>query len=196
MATKQDNKRLFEEIALVHMDALYSTALRMTRNAEEAEDLVQDTYLRAFRFFDKFKEGTNFRAWIFKILTNTFINNYRKKTRSPQQVELEKVSFGLENDPDYKGPDTWVPKYDETSFDDMFDDDIQYALDKLLDEFRMIILLADIQGLSYKEISKIANIPIGTVMSRLFRGRRILQRSLGRYAKREGYIQENETTFP
>lgn len=191
MATQQDNKKIFEEIALVHMDALYSTALRMTRNAEEAEDLVQDTYLRAYRFFDKFKQGTNFRAWIFKILTNTFINNYRKKTRSPQQVDLEKVSFGLESEEEYKGPAEWVPQYDENTFHDMFDDDIQYALDKLSDEFRMIILLADIQGLSYKEISKIADIPIGTVMSRLFRGRRMLQRSLGRYAKREGYIQED-----
>ncbi|MBN1541594.1 sigma-70 family RNA polymerase sigma factor [candidate division KSB1 bacterium] len=196
MATNQDiNKKAFEEIALVHMDALYSTALRMTRNAEEAEDLVQDTYLRAFRFFEKFQQGTNFRAWIFKILTNTFINNYRKKTRSPQQVDLEKVSFALESDQEYEGPDTWIPEYDEAAFEDMFDDDIQYALDKLSDEFRMIILLADIQGLSYKEISKIAGIPIGTVMSRLFRGRRMLQRSLGRYAKREGYIDENAPIF-
>ena len=184
-----DNKESFEEIALVHMDALYSTALRLTRNTVEAEDLVQDTYMRAFRFYDKFQQGTNFRAWIFKILTNTFINNYRKKARTPHQVEFEKVSFSIENQDQYDGPTEWKPEYDEAEFEDMFDDDIKHALDKLSEEFRMIILLADIQGLSYKEISKIADIPIGTVMSRLFRGRRMLQRSLGRYAKREGYIE-------
>ncbi len=177
----------FEDIAYEHMDALYSTALRMTRNPQEAEDLVQDTYLRAYRFYDKFQQGTNFRAWIFKILTNTFINRYRKKVRTPQKVDLEKVAFGIESDEEFQDPVEWE-SYDEETYSDMFDDKVRDALEKLSQEFRMIILLADVEGMSYKEIAKIANVPIGTVMSRLFRGRRILQRYLGGYARREGYL--------
>ncbi|MBD3377091.1 sigma-70 family RNA polymerase sigma factor [candidate division KSB1 bacterium] len=177
----------FEDIAYEHMDALYSTALRMTRNPQEAEDLVQDTYLRAYRFYDKFQQGTNFRAWIFKILTNTFINRYRKKVRTPQKVDLEKVAFGIESDEEFQDPVEWE-SYDEETYSDLFDDKVKDALEKLSQEFRMIILLADVEGMSYKEIAKIANVPIGTVMSRLFRGRRILQRYLGGYARREGYL--------
>ena len=177
----------FEDIAYEHMDALYSTALRMTRNPQEAEDLVQDTYLRAYRFYDKFQQGTNFRAWIFKILTNTFINRYRKKIRTPQKVDLEKVAFGIESKEEFEEPVEWE-SYDEDTYSDMFDDKVKDALEKLSQEFRMIILLADVEGMSYKEIAKIANVPIGTVMSRLFRGRRILQRYLGGYARREGYL--------
>jgi RNA polymerase sigma-70 factor (ECF subfamily) len=177
----------FEDIAYEHMDALYSTALRMTRNPQEAEDLVQDTYLRAYRFYDKFQQGTNFRAWIFKILTNTFINRYRKKVRTPQKVDLEKVAFGIESDEEFEDPVEWE-SYDEETYSDLFDDKVKDALEKLSQEFRMIILLADVEGMSYKEIAKIANVPIGTVMSRLFRGRRILQRYLGGYARREGYL--------
>jgi len=171
------------------MDSLYSTALRMTRNAEEAEDLVQDTYFRAFRFFDKFEAGTNFKAWIFKILTNTFINKYRKKSRAPQQVQLDKVAFGLEN----KSRPHQSLKWDENkdaNFEEFFDDDIRSALSELSHDFRLVILLADIEGFSYKEIADIIERPIGTVMSRLFRGRKILQKILEPYARREGYIRD------
>jgi len=179
----------FEAIAFQHMDSLYSTALRFTRNTEEAEDLVQDTYLRAFRFFDKFQEGTNFKAWIFKILTNTFINKYRKKVRTPQQVQLDKVAYGLENDEPPEQVGEW-DGYDESKYDELFDDDITAALSQLSDEFRMVVLLADIEGFSYKEIAEIIDRPSGTVMSRLFRGRRMLQRILDKYARREGYITQ------
>ncbi|MBN1482709.1 sigma-70 family RNA polymerase sigma factor [candidate division KSB1 bacterium] len=179
----------FEAIAFQFMDSLYSTALRFTRNTEEAEDLVQDTYLRAYRFFDKFQEGTNFKAWIFKILTNTFINKYRKKARTPQQVQLDKVAYGLENEEPPEHVGEWTG-FDESKYDELFDDDITSALSQLSEEFRMVVLLADIEGFSYKEIAEIIGRPSGTVMSRLFRGRRMLQRILDKYARREGYISQ------
>ncbi len=186
--TTEEQKRFFEEIAFEYMDSLYSTALRMTRNTEEAEDLVQDTYLRAFKFFDKFEPGTNFKAWIFKILTNTFINRYRKKARTPQQVQFEKVEFGLEDESDFQEAKEW-DGFNEENYAELFDDDIKSALTQLSEEFRMVILLADVEGFSYKEIAEIIDRPIGTVMSRLFRGRRMLQRILEKYARREGYIK-------
>jgi RNA polymerase sigma-70 factor (ECF subfamily) len=180
----------FEELSLQYMDMLYSTALKMTRNIEEAEDLVQDTYMRAYRFFDKFEQGTNFKAWIFRILTNTFINNYRKKTRTPRQVELDKVSFFLEDeDESFQEPEE-LNAYEEETYGELFDDDINHALERLSEEFRQIIILADVEGLSYKEIAEKADIPIGTVMSRLFRGRRMLQRSLFHYARKQGYVSD------
>ncbi len=188
--TNEEKRIKFEELAYDHLDSLYSTALRMTRNTQEAEDLVQDTFLRAYRFFDKFELGTNFRACIFRILTNTFINTYPKKVRTPQKVDYDKVSFGIQSDHKYQEPTEPHQDYDEDAYVELFDDQIKGALDKLSDEFRMVILLADVEGLSYKEIASIADIPIGTVMSRLFRGRKILQRSLGRYAKREGFVPE------
>ncbi len=184
----EEQKRKFEDIAFEYMDSLYSTALRMTRNTAEAEDLVQDTYLRAYRFFDKFEEGTNFKAWIFKILTNTFINKYRKKIRTPQQVQLEKVEFGLENENVQQGVKEWGG-FDEANYEELFDDDIKAALQQLSEEFRMVILLADVEGFAYKEIADIIDRPIGTVMSRLFRGRRMLQKVLEKYARQEGYIK-------
>jgi len=187
-ALSDEAKKKFEAIAFEYMNSLYSTALRMTRNAMEAEDLVQDTYLRAYRFFDKFEEGTNFKAWIFKILTNTFINKYRKKVRTPQSVQLEKVEFGLAEEETKQETTAWEG-YDEERYHELFDDDIKAALSQLSEEFRMVIILADVEGFSYKEIADMIDRPIGTVMSRLFRGRHILQRSLDKYARREGYIK-------
>jgi RNA polymerase sigma-70 factor, ECF subfamily len=186
----EEAKKKFEEIAFEHMNSLYSTALRMTRNTMEAEDLVQDTYLRAYRFFDKFEEGTNFKAWVFKILTNTFINKYRKKVRTPQSVQLEKVEFGLADEEDKQEPAEWSG-YEEERYQELFDDDVKAALSQLTEEFRIVIILADIEGFSYKEIADMIDRPIGTVMSRLFRGRRILQRILDKYARREGYIKNS-----
>ena len=183
-----DEKReKFEKIALKYMDSLYTAAMHFTKNAEEAEDLVQDTYLRAFRFFDKFEEGTNFKAWISRIMTNTFINNYRKKARTPQQVQLDKVDFFIEDDVNFEDPDS-LNAYEEASYNKLFDDEVNRALDKLNDSFRQIIVLADVEGLSYKEIADKAGIPLGTVMSRLFRARRMLQKSLKSYARSKGYV--------
>jgi RNA polymerase sigma-70 factor, ECF subfamily len=189
MDNQKEKTDKFEQVAFTHMDSLYSTALRLTRNTEEAEDLVQETYLRAFRFFDQFQEGTNFKAWIFKILTNTFINRYRKKTRTPQKVQLEKVEFALESDPTPEPAPSWNG-YDDASYGELFDDDIKSALSQLSEEFRMIVLLADVEGFSYKEIAEMVNRPIGTVMSRLFRGRKMLQKILENYARKEGYIRK------
>jgi RNA polymerase sigma-70 factor, ECF subfamily len=190
MADETQKLKDFEAIAFQYMDSLYSTALRFTRNTEEAEDLVQDTYLRAFRFFDKFQQGTNFKAWVFKILTNTFINKYRKKVRTPQQVQLDKVAYGLENEDSDENIGEWAG-FDESKYEELFDDDITAALSQLSDDFRMVVLLADIEGFSYKEIAQIIGRPSGTVMSRLFRGRRMLQRILDKYARREGYIRQS-----
>jgi RNA polymerase sigma-70 factor, ECF subfamily len=190
IVVSEEARKKFEQIAFEHMNSLYSTALRMTRNTMEAEDLVQDTYLRAYRFFDKFEEGTNFKAWVFKILTNTFINKYRKKVRTPQSVQLEKVEFGLADEDSKQEPAEWGG-YDEERYQELFDDDVKAALTQLSEEFRIVIILADIEGFSYKEIADMIDRPIGTVMSRLFRGRRILQRILDKYAHREGYIKNS-----
>ncbi len=179
----------FEDVSLQYMDLLYSSALRLTKNSAEAEDLVQDTYLRAYRFFEKFQEGTNFKAWIFRIMTNTFINRYRKKARSPQQVELEKVSFFIEDEgPGYESITNNV--FEQDTYRELFDDEINGALDRLSDNFREIIVLADVEGLTYKEIAEKAEIPLGTVMSRLFRARRMLQKNLYGVGKERGYLHE------
>lgn len=183
----------FTMLAAEHIDALYSTALRMTRNPQDAEDLLQDTYLRAFRFFDKFERGTNFKAWIFKILTNTFINRYRKESKAPQRVDFEKVEFAYPDD----NPEARKLKQQERPNDDiynqLFDDRIKDALDRLSDDFRLVVVLCDIHDFAYKEIADIIGTPIGTVMSRLSRGRKQLQKYLEEYAVREGYIRRKES---
>jgi len=188
----KEMREKFEKVSLQYMELLYSSALRLTKNAAEAEDLVQDTYLRAYRFFEKFQEGTNFKAWIFRIMTNTFINKYRKKARSPQQVELDKVSFFIEDE--QLGQDLKTANvYEQNIYQDLFDDEINGALNRLSENFREIIVLADVEGLTYKEIAQKADIPLGTVMSRLFRARRMLQKNLYGFGRERGYI--HSTTF-
>ncbi|MFQ5709420.1 MAG: sigma-70 family RNA polymerase sigma factor, partial [bacterium] len=160
--------------------------LRMTRNPLDAEDLVQDTALRAFRFFHKFEHGTNFKAWIYRILTNNFINRYRKRKIEPSKVEIDKVAFKLEesNANYWEGLNNVDNGYE---YEDMFDDEINHAINNLPDEYRIVVLLADVESLSYKEIAKIIGHPIGTVMSRLHRGRKMLQKRLHKYAQENGY---------
>ena len=182
-------KKEFEDIALEYMELLYRSALRMTKNTQEAEDLIQDTYMQAYRHFDKFEKGTNFKAWIFKILTNTFINKYRKKKRTPQHLDIDQVSFQIIDQDTQEGQEM-RNKINGVTYEELFDDDIIRALDKLSEEFRQIVLLSELEGLTYKEIAKKTDIPLGTVMSRLFRGRRVLQRSLQGYARRRGYLSE------
>lgn len=176
----EEKKQEFEDIALQYMDSLYNLALRMTRDENEAQDLIQDAYLRAYRFFDKFEKGTNFRAWLFKITKNIYINKYRKELKTPQMLDVSDVEAvgGL--------PDSETPE--QEIFDKLLDDDVADALDSLPDEFRLAILLSDIEGFSYKEIAEILDCPIGTVMSRLHRGRKLLRKSLYEYAKNRGYI--------
>jgi RNA polymerase sigma-70 factor (ECF subfamily) len=187
----EERHKNFEALAFPHMDALYSTALRFTRNPLDAEDLVQDVYLRAYRFFDKFEEGTNFRAWIFRILTNTFINRYRKKIREPQQVEFEKVAY-FYGEATNERDDKYETHYEESRYLELFGDEINEALSKLSYDFRAVVILCDIEGFSYKEIASIIGTPIGTVMSRLSRARRQLQNYLRDYAQREGLVKAKE----
>ncbi len=176
----------FDILLRENINGMFSLALRMTRNQLDAEDLVQDTSLKAFRYFHKFDQGTNFRAWIYRILTNNFINFYRKNQKQPTQIEIENVSFKLEQE----GAGFWNRLNDRNNgfeYDDLFDDEINAAIDKLPDEYRIVLLLADVEGLSYKELSEVIAHPLGTVMSRLHRGRKMLQRSLRRYAEENGY---------
>lgn len=184
----EERRKQFEALAFPHMDALFSTALRMSRNQLDAEDLLQDVYLRAYRFFDKFEPETNFKAWIFRILINTFINRYRKKVREPQKVEFEKVAFYY-SEHDKERDDKYESHYDEKRYDELFDDEISLALQKLSYDFRAVVILCDVEGFSYKEIASIIGTPIGTVMSRLSRARRQLQTYLREYAEREGFVK-------
>ncbi|HEX7094734.1 MAG TPA: sigma-70 family RNA polymerase sigma factor [Acidimicrobiales bacterium] len=174
----------FAEQAMPYMDSLYNAALRLTRNASDAEDLVQETYLRAYRGFGGFEDGTNLRAWLYRILTNTFINNYRAKKRRPDETELDEVEDlylyrklgGLEA--------ATVGRSAEDELMDWFTDaEVKEAVEALPEQFRLAVLLADVEGFSYKEIAEILDVPIGTVMSRLHRGRKALQRRLYEFAE-------------
>lgn len=180
---------MIEEEALQHVDALYRTALRMTRNPQDAEDLVQETYFRAFRAAHQFQPGTNLRAWLFKILTNSFINQYRKRARNPQSTSLDDVEeFYLYNHLVDSGMQPESPNPEATVIDQFAEADVIQALERLPVDFRQVVLLADVEGFSYKEIADIVGIPVGTVMSRLHRGRRRLQKELWEYAVASGYL--------
>ena len=176
-----------EEEALLQVDSLYRTALRMTRNPQDAEDLVQETYYRAFRSAHQFQPGTNLRAWLFKILTNSFINQYRKRARHPQSTSLDDVEeFYLYNHLVDSGVQPESPNPEATVIDQFAEADVIQALEQLPLEFRQVVLLADVEGFSYKEIAETLDIPIGTVMSRLHRGRKFLQKRLYDIAKERG----------
>jgi len=175
--TKEQQKKLFQELLMPELGALFRTALRMTRNREDAEDLVQETTTKAFSAFDRFEEGTNFRAWIFKILTNTFINNYyrvRERDKLPSLDEMEEES-------------AFQPVFDGISpeqalLNTLTKEDIQKAIDIIPIDFKSVVILNLVEGFSYKETAEILDIPIGTVMSRLHRGRKILQKLLWEYS--------------
>ena len=170
------NRARFEDEALKHLDALYRTALRMTRNPSDAEDLVQDALVRAYRFYDRFEPGTNFRAWLFKILTNTYINSYRRKQGRPQESSLDDTEdFFLYNQLSSDGGGERVTDVEDT------------VLDQLPPQVRTTVQLSDVEGLSYAEIAEATGVAKGTVMSRLFRGRRLLQRALWDQAQAAGF---------
>ena len=178
----------FESEALSFLDALYRTALRMTRSEAEAEDLVQETYIRAFRFRAQFTPGTNLKAWLFRILTNTFINEYRRKAARPDTTELDDVDESIlyrhmrEVSPGSSSPDP-----EAEVIDNALSSEVKEALEALPEKFRTTLLL-DVEGFSYKEIAEMLEIPIGTVMSRLHRGRKILQRRLYDVARDRGIV--------
>jgi RNA polymerase sigma-70 factor (ECF subfamily) len=180
-------KQEFESLALAQLDSLYSAALRLTKNERDAEDLVQDTCMRAFRFFDKFERGTNIKAWLFKILTNTFINRYRRKVKERTLVEGSEREAVHERFISRDASD-FAANPEQYFFDRLLSDDVLRAMDALPIEFRLVVILADLQEFSYKEIADILECPVGTVMSRLFRGRKLLQKMLRQYALGEGVL--------
>lgn len=191
MANEKENQlydKVFEEEFYPHADALFNFAYNLTYNESDASDLVQETYLKAYRFIDKYIQGTNAKAWLFKILKNAFINQYRKKTKRPTKVDFEEIiSFHDEEEPNrYSG---YIDLREEI-YQNMMGDEITIAINALPVDFRAVILLCDIEGFTYEEISKIIDIPIGTVRSRLHRARNMLKEVLADYAKSRGYTDK------
>lgn len=181
----------FEADAMEFAPQLYSAALRMTRNPADAEDVVQETYLKAYRAYASFHEGTNLKAWLYRILTNTYINKYRKAQRRPSEVELGELQdlYLYRRLGEQSGA---TESAEVTALDSFVDEDIVAAIESLSDAFRMPVLYADVEGFSYKEIAEILDIPIGTVMSRLHRGRKTLQRKLWNLAVERGLVEPKE----
>lgn len=180
----------FRKLCLENINALYSAGLRMTRNREDAEDLVQETYLKAVRSAHLFDESLNGRAWLFKILTNSFRDRYRKKVKSPKQVDIDEHGDYILYD---QIKDSYPEKKPGESIDEFMrnflDDEVKVAIESLPEQFRLVVILADIEDFSYKEIAEIIDAPIGTVMSRLFRGRKLLQKALWDYAYKKGIVK-------
>jgi len=179
---KRSKKSEFEALTMPHIDALYNTALRLTKNESDAEDLLQETYMKAFRFFHRFEPGTHIKAWLFKILSNTFINQYRKKQRDREVLE------------DWEWEQTAKPSgvthdVEKQILDRFMCQHVLDAISQIPIEFRMVVIYADLEEFSYKEIAEIVDCPIGTVMSRLYRGRRLLRKMLHDYAVEQGYIK-------
>lgn len=184
-----DDKKRFQEDALPLLDSLYAGALRMTRNPSDAEDLVQETMLRAYRSFDRFEAGTNLKAWLFRIMTNAYINTYRKRQREPQKVSQDEVAdFDLYQQLKDHDPQ-WEATPENIVLDSLVDSDIIRAIDELPEQFRLAVVLSDIEGFSYAEMAEIMDVPMGTVMSRLHRGRKALQKRLWEIARDRGIVK-------
>jgi len=181
-------RKSFDAQALPHMDALFRTALRMTKNTNDAEDLVQETYVKAYRFWEKFEPGSNARAWLFKIMTNVFINEYRSKSRTPVAVNVDELDDNFL----YGQLATSAPADDPEKklFAKIFDEDVKRAIENLPDDFRLVVVLSFIEGFSYQEIAEIADLQLGTVKSRLHRGRKLLQKELLDYAIKNGFVKD------
>lgn len=182
----EDPRALFEEQALPYMDQLYAAAMRMTRNPSDAADLVQETFVKAFTAFGQFQQGTNLKAWLYRIQTNTFINNYRKKQRDPYQGTIDELEDWQLGGAESVTQSTSTRSAEAEAIDHLPDSAVKDALQAIPEDFRLAVYFADVEGFSYQEIADIMKTPVGTVMSRLHRGRRMLRDLLADYASERG----------
>ncbi len=189
ISTPNPRHKEFEQQAMPHMEVLYNYALRMTSNPDDAKDLLQETFLKAYRFWEKFEQGTNIRAWLFRIMKNTYINLYRKEVKEPDKVDYNEIEnyYNIIRD-ESSDPNN----LQEKMFGQLLDDDVSQALESLPEEFRTVVILCDIEGLTYEEIAEFLQIPVGTVRSRLHRGRKLLYTRLYDYAKERGIIGKDD----
>ncbi len=185
------DKDKFVEDSMEYMPQLYSAALRMTRNVQDAEDLVQETYLKAYRAYENFETGTNLKAWLYRILTNTFINIYRAKQRKPEESGLDDTEELYLFRKWGNSQNEMGRSAEEVVLNSLTDDEVKEAIEALPEQFRIAVLLADVEGFSYQEIAEILGVPSGTVMSRIHRGRKLLQKYLHEYAVRRGLVKDD-----
>jgi RNA polymerase sigma-70 factor (ECF subfamily) len=186
--SEKEKYKIFDDEFMPHINSMYNFAFRLTMDEDDANDLVQDTYLKAFRFINSFQKGTNAKAWLFRILKNSFINDYRKKSKEPAKVDYQEVET-FYNSEDAEA-DNITPDLRSESLSEMIGDEVANALNSLAVDFRTVIILCDIEGFTYEEMAKILDIPIGTVRSRLHRARNLLKEKLRNYAKTMGYDDE------
>ncbi len=187
--SKEENQKQkdFQDEIIPHLDSIYNFALRLTSDPDDAEDLVQDTVVKAYRFFNSYEKGTNAKAWLFRILKNSFINNYRKKSKQPNQVDYSEVSEYYES---VRSEQSETTDLEDQMYREMLDDDVSQALKSVPEDFRTVVLLCDVEGFTYEEIANMLDVPIGTIRSRLHRGRNLLKAKLTGYAIEKGYTEK------